>query len=192
MKHLKLFEEFYFYGKDEEEETCSSCGCEECECTGEEGEENYDEVPETESEPNEMPNMFGEEGMGEEMPDMGGDESGFRRIKPFSAMGEEEEEVPFEEEEEDIILPVDRKFEAKKSKTSSYKKSELKNPEKADLNKDKKISGYEKARGKAIQKSIESEDEKTPSEGKGASKKKTNKEELPAGLKKAIKAGVRD
>lgn len=191
MKHLKLFEEFYFYGKDEEEETCSSCGCEECECTGEEGEENYTESP-YESETDEITDMFGGEGMEEEMPDMGGDESGFRRIKPFSDMDEEEDGVPFEEEEEDIILPVERKFEAKKSKTSSYKKSGLKNPEKADLNKDKKISGYEKARGKAIQKSIESEDEKTPSEGKGASKKKTNKEELPADLKKAIKAGVRD
>lgn len=33
----------------------------------------------------------------------------------------------------------------------SYKKSGLKNPDKADLNKDKKITGYEKARGKAVQ-----------------------------------------
>lgn len=33
----------------------------------------------------------------------------------------------------------------------SYKKSGLKHPDKADLNKDKKITGYEKARGKAVQ-----------------------------------------
>jgi hypothetical protein len=81
--------------------------------------------------------------------------------------------------------------EAKKSKSSSYKKSGLKNPEKADLNKDKKISRYEKTRGKAIQKSIEGEDEETPSKGKGVSKKQVEKQ-LPAALVKAMKAGVRD
>ena len=42
--------------------------------------------------------------------------------------------------------------EAKKNKSTNYKKSGLKNPEKADLNKDKKISGYEKARGKPYKK----------------------------------------
>ena len=37
-------------------------------------------------------------------------------------------------------------------KSTSYKKSGLKHPEKADLNKDKKISGYEKAREKPFKK----------------------------------------
>lgn len=63
-------------------------------------------------------------------------------------------------------------------KSTSYKKSGLKHPEKADLNKDKKISGYEKARGKAIQKSVQSEKEE---KGLTAKQKK-----LPEGLRKAI------
>ena len=83
--------------------------------------------------------------------------------------------------------------EAKKSKSSSYKKSGLKNPEKADLNKNKKISGYEKTRGKAIQKSIEAEDEETPSKGKDKSKlSEKQKKGLPKELVDAMKKGLRD
>jgi hypothetical protein len=87
--------------------------------------------------------------------------------------------------------------EAKKSKSSSYKKSGLKNPEKADLNKDKKISGYEKTRGKAIQKSIEGEDKESPSKGKGKGKDKSEPSEkqkkgLPKELVDAMKKGLRD
>ena len=63
---------------------------------------------------------------------------------------------------------------------TSYKKSGLKNPKKADLNKDKKISKYEKARGKAIQKSMQDEKEESTS-GLSAKQKK-----LPEGLRKAI------
>jgi hypothetical protein len=73
--------------------------------------------------------------------------------------------------------------EKKKEKAVSYKKSGLKNPEKADLNKDKKISGYEKARGKAIQKSVQSEKEEKEEKGLTAAQKK-----LPEGLRKAIEA----
>ena len=40
----------------------------------------------------------------------------------------------------------------------SYDKSGLEHPEKADLNKDKKISGYEKKRGGAIEKSMKESD----------------------------------
>ncbi len=40
---------------------------------------------------------------------------------------------------------------------ATYKKSGLKHPEKADLNKDKKISPYEKKRGKAIEKNLKKE-----------------------------------
>ena len=42
----------------------------------------------------------------------------------------------------------------KTNKKVPYKKSGLEKPNLADLNKDKKISGYEKARGMAIQKSM--------------------------------------
>jgi len=52
-------------------------------------------------------------------------------------------------------------YEAKKSE-KTYKESGLKNPGKADLNDDKKISGYEKARGKAIQKSMETKKGEKP------------------------------
>lgn len=66
-------------------------------------------------------------------------------------------------------------------KGTSYKKSGLKNPKKADLDKDKKISPYEKARGKAIQKSVQSEKEEKGKKGLTAAQKK-----LPEALRKAI------
>ena len=68
-------------------------------------------------------------------------------------------------------------------KETTYGKSELKHPEKADLNKNKKISGYEKARGKAIQNSVQDEKEEKGGKGLTAAQKK-----LPAGLQKAIAA----
>jgi hypothetical protein len=71
--------------------------------------------------------------------------------------------------------------EKKKEKGISYEKSGLKHPEKADLNKDKKLSKYELARGKAVQKAIEAEKEEKGSELTSKQKKK-----LPEGLKKAI------
>jgi hypothetical protein len=43
---------------------------------------------------------------------------------------------------------------------TSYDKSGLKNPKKADLNKDKKISDYEKKRGKAVEDAIEKDKDK--------------------------------
>jgi hypothetical protein len=90
---------------------------------------------------------------------------------------EEEYEGEGEYEEEDNFHNNHiMRFEAK---NSSYKKSGLKKPEKADLNKDKKISGYEKKRGKAIEDSID----KKGGKGLTAAQKK-----LPAGLQKAILA----
>ena len=44
--------------------------------------------------------------------------------------------------------------EKKSNKKVSFKESGLEKPNLADLNKDKKISGYEKARGSAIEKAI--------------------------------------
>jgi hypothetical protein len=73
--------------------------------------------------------------------------------------------------------------EKKKEKEVSYKKSGLKHPEKADLDKNKKISGYEKARGKAIQNAVQSEKEEKEEKGLTAAQKK-----LPEGLRKAIEA----
>lgn len=88
-----------------------------------------------------------------------------------------------EDEEEDYIeLPEDPMNDpiTLEKKGSSYKKSGLKNPEKADLNKDKKISPYEKKRGKAIQDSME---DKKEEKGKGLTAKQ---KKLPEGLRKAI------
>jgi len=99
---------------------------------------------------------------------------------------EEDETHPeaWEEEEEDEIgqpePPQEITLEKKKAKGTSYKKSGLKNPEKADLNKDKKISGYEKTRGKAVQNSVEKE-----KGGKGLTAKQSK---LPEALRKAIEA----
>jgi hypothetical protein len=87
-----------------------------------------------------------------------------------------------EEEEDYIELPEDPMNDpiTLEKKGSSYKKSGLKNPEKADLNKDKKISSYEKKRGKAIQDSMEDKEEE---KGKGLTAKQ---KKLPEGLRKAI------
>lgn len=52
------------------------------------------------------------------------------------------------------------KFESKKSKSVSYKKSGLKNPKLADRNKNKKIEGWEKAIAKKIEAQIEKKKKK--------------------------------
>lgn len=84
-----------------------------------------------------------------------------------------------EEEEEDMRMTNIMRFESKKTKPESYKKSGLKNPEKADRNKNKKIEGWEKAVAKKIEDSME----KKGSKGLTAAQKK-----LPEGLRKAIEA----
>jgi len=94
----------------------------------------------------------------------------------YEGEGEFEEGEYEEEEENNFNNNHIMSFEAK---NNSYKKSGLKKPEKADLNKDKKISGYEKKRGKAIEDSID----KKGGKGLTAAQKK-----LPAGLQKAILA----
>ena len=87
-----------------------------------------------------------------------------------------------EDEKEYIELPEEPMYGSitLEKKKSTYKKSGLKNPEKADLDKDKKISPYEKKRGKAIQDSMEDQEEEK-GEGLTAKQKK-----LPEGLRKAI------
>jgi hypothetical protein len=107
----------------------------------------------------------------------------------FSSEEDDEEfdEVPtrikrWGDEDSNAIGSLDEK---KKEKGTSYKKSGLKHPEKADLNKDKKISPYEKARGKAVQKSMQGEKEERDSKEKGLT---TAQKKLPEGLRKAIEA----
>lgn len=70
--------------------------------------------------------------------------------------------------------------EKKKQKEVSYEDSGLENPEKADLDGNKKISPYEKKRGKAIEDSI-----KDQKKGKGLT---DAQKKLPEGLRKAIEA----
>ena len=72
----------------------------------------------------------------------------------------------------------DKKEDKKKSATkkeTTYDKSGLKHPEKADLNKNKKISGYEKVRGKAIQNAVQDEKEEKGSKDKKEAKEKETK-----------------
>jgi len=88
----------------------------------------------------------------------------------------------FEEEEEDDMgmrMSNIMRFEAKKTKPESYKKSGLKHPDKADRNKNNKIEGWEKAVAKKIEDSMDKKGEKglTPAQKK-----------LPEGLRKAIEA----
>jgi hypothetical protein len=97
-------------------------------------------------------------------------------IEPMAHEEESEMRSMAHEEEEGEEGKHIMSFEAK---NNSYKKSGLKNPKKADLNKDKKISEYEKKRGKAIEDSIAKKDGK----GLTAAQKK-----LPEGLRKAIEA----
>ena len=87
----------------------------------------------------------------------------------------------FEEEEEDdmsMSMPHIMRFEAKKTKPESYKKSGLKSPEKADRNKNNKIEGWEKAVAKKIEDSMDKKG------GKGLTP--AQKKKLPEGLRKAI------
>lgn len=88
----------------------------------------------------------------------------------------EEEGCDTCESEASEVVEVDEK----KKNEVSYEKSGLKNPKKADLDKNKKISEYEKSRGKAIEDSIEDKEE-GKSKGLTAKQKK-----LPEGLRKAI------
>ena len=70
-----------------------------------------------------------------------------------------------DDDDYDIELPDDpmnrpMTLEKRTNKMMTYKKSGLKSPEKADLNKDKKISSYEKKRGSSIEKAIENRKKK--------------------------------
>jgi hypothetical protein len=68
---------------------------------------------------------------------------------------DEEDEVDLDDEIHKPEDPLTLEKKKNSKKLMSYAQSGLKSPKKADLNKDKKISEYEKKRGKAIEKSIE-------------------------------------
>lgn len=70
---------------------------------------------------------------------------------------DERDETVFEidfDDQDDSEDHFEEEEEVMEKKGVSYKKSGLKRPEKADLNKDGEIDSYEKARGKAIDKSM--------------------------------------
>ena len=83
----------------------------------------------------------------------------------------EEEELMFEATEEELLslLSEDENIE-----------EELKNPDKADLNKDGKLSGYEKKRGVAIEKSMAADDKEDKKEKNEAVDKEEEGEALDA------------
>jgi hypothetical protein len=118
--------------------------------------------------------------------------------KPCDTYDSEDDDDPISSEEDDSekerrtwgdeIVESLARFndfisEKKKQKEVSYEESGLKNPDKADLDKNKKISPYEKARGKAVQDAIEDKKEEKGGKGLTAAQKK-----LPEGLRKAIEA----
>jgi len=96
-----------------------------------------------------------------------------------------EDEAQDEENEMRRRVWGDEVVEKKSTKTNTYKKSGLKNPKKADLDKDGKISSYEKKRGKAVQKSVQGEKEE---KGKESKELTAAQKKLPEGLRKAIEA----
>lgn len=104
----------------------------------------------------------------------------------FDTIEDEDEDDEENSEEDDMRRRVwgDELVEKKSTKKTSYKKSGLKNPKKADLDKDGKISEYEKKRGRAVQKAVQVEKEER---GKKEEKSLTAaQKKLPEGLRKAI------
>lgn len=166
MKHLKKFENFYLSPDVDSDE-----------------QEFIDYSKKLRSSSNEIESDSDEDIMPDEISSEEGDwdredafasdeeEGDWNKEDLYNSSEEEEGDAPSFSEEGRHIMS----FEAK---NNSYKKSGLKNPKKADLNKDKKISGYEKKRGKAIEDSMDKKDK-----GLTAAQKK-----LPEGLRKAIEA----
>jgi hypothetical protein len=115
--------------------------------------------------------------------------------------GDDDDDYVFSSEEEDDYQTephrikrwgdedIENLDEKKKQKETTYAKSGLKHPEKADLDKNKKISRYEKTRGKAIQNAVQGQkEEKGSKEEKGDKGLTAAQKKLPEGLRKAIEA----
>ena len=178
MKHLKRFENFYLQPDIEEVNTDSEAedlkslfSGKNTDDDGIESEIDYTSIP---GEPDsKLRDVVVGRMPEDELATIGHDEEegDLRSVDNYDSSEEEEGDAPSFSEDGRHIMS----FEAK---NNSYKKSGLKNPKKADLNKDKKISGYEKKRGKAIEDSMDKKDK-----GLTAAQKK-----LPEGLRKAIEA----
>lgn len=141
MKHLKRFENFYLPDEEEfndennmEEVMPNDSDCETCDDSDEyltvddfedDFEDDYQPDFEGDFEDDDFEDDFEEDNWGDELDAPEFDNSG-----------------------------ID-KFESKKSKPVSYKKSGLKRPDLADRNKNKKIEGWEMAIAKKIEKELE-------------------------------------
>ena len=166
MKHLKKFENFYLSPDVDSDE-----------------QEFIDYSKKLRSSSNEIESDSDEDIMPDEISSEEGDwdrENAFASDEEEGDWNGEDNYDSSEEEEGDApsFSEDGRHIMSFEAKNNSYKKSGLKNPKKADLNKDKKISGYEKKRGKAIEDSMDKKDK-----GLTAAQKK-----LPEGLRKAIEA----
>ena len=166
MKHLKKFENFYLSPDVDSDE-----------------QEFIDYSKKLRSSSNEIESDSDEDIMPDEISSEEGDwdrENAFASDEEEGDWNKEDNYDSSEEEEGDApsFSEDGRHIMSFEAKNNSYKKSGLKNPKKADLNKDKKISGYEKKRGKAIEDSMDKKDK-----GLTAAQKK-----LPEGLRKAIEA----
>lgn len=148
MKHLKRFENFYLspdvdsdeqefldYSKKMREVKPNDSECETCD-----DDDNMDKVSNYEDD-------FDTDYENQEQDFMNYEE------EPFE--DEDEEEWGDEFDAPDFDDSGIDKFESKKSKSVSYKKSGLKNPKLADRNKNGKIEGWEKAIAKKIEAQIE-------------------------------------
>ncbi len=167
MKFIKTFESFSGMEEFEMDVNCPECQCrmKECECDSSMGDSQDMEGPEFYGEEEvEMPEFFEEEEM------------------------EEDEMMPMGEEEENES-PYSGKImsfkEAKKPKLDPVGKED------DDINNDGKVNKtdeYLKNRREKISKAIKGK----AKEAKKPSKLTKAQEKLPEGLKKAIRAGVRD
>ncbi len=144
MKHLKRFENFYLPDEDEfniknnmEEVMPNDSDCETC--------DDSDEYLTVDDFEDDFKNEFDEDSF-DEFEDDFEDESYDDEFG--DEWGDELDAPDFDESGID-------KFESKKSKPVSYKKSGLKRPDLADRNKNKKIEGWEMAIAKKIEKELE-------------------------------------
>jgi len=220
MKHLKKFE-FYFYEEDMEPEMRNMTSYGEEEEAGEEDTTHLDRYKrgdrgemsrhELELRYPELSQEDDDDDYESEEDHMYGGDSPFSKQRPSGFNENFRKKVSsFEQYNqsrcrsndcEDCGCGDEKTLESKKSKGVSYKKSGLKHPEKADRNKDKKISGWEGKVGKEIQKSIEKQKKEKPSDKSKndtdnqkvtPNKSSTKKQDLPPDLKKAIASGIRD
>lgn len=197
MRHIKKFENFdlgHRFNDDDEKADIDNLGTVSRDC-GECDDEPEEETPYGYfSSDSRMPVEQYEEDEENDEEKNWNDEPKLERISSFRSFNEKmnpgfkayldkkKAKKDKEEDKEDDKKPSTGK---KTGKETTYNKSGLKHPEKADLNKNKKISSYEKVRGKAIQNAVQDEKEeggsKDDKKGLTAAQKK-----LPKALQDAI------